>query len=564
METTIDGGGVGNVVVFENDEDPDSRLEGFEIRNGYALSGAGIYCYNCFPQIKDNIITANISGAGGIGGEGIGCDEAAPWIFDNIFSENTAESYGGGLSCANGSSPLVRGNTFLKNRGPRGGAICSIGASPVIEENAFTENEAVWGGGCIFCEDSNGAIFHNTFTGNFLNYGYLSHGGAIYCADSDVDIYYNTITGNKARFGGAISYEDYSSGDIKFNTITYNSGGVWGGAFDLMQSGPKIVNNYIAYNTAYESGALFSRLCNPDVIGNVIHGNVAEGGYSGGIFCGAGASIVDNIFSDNSTHRGNGGAIGCSSFGYYDIINNTFVNNYAGNGGAISLERDCIVTIVNCIFWDNQCRHNGPELYLDKSGYLPPTVTISHSNVKGGMGSVYLGPDCTLLWGDGMIDDDPLFADCAAGDFHLLFHSPCKDTGDNNALIAYQTGDHEGDPRVAYDTVDMGGDEFHPHLYYTDTAAPGGNIMGKIIGLPGSASVGLLLSQAINEPPMQHLWGDFHLAPPWYLFPVATLPSNGVLLLPVRIPSTPPAPYDLFMQALIDFKLTNLCVLEVR
>jgi hypothetical protein len=45
------------------------------------------------------------------------------------------------------------------------------------------------------------------------------------------------------------------------------------------------------------------------------------------------------------------------------------------------------------------------------------------------------------------------------------------------------------------------------------------------------------------------------------------IPGDGVLVLPATIPATPPAPYDLPMQALIGLNpdsLTNLFVLEVR
>jgi hypothetical protein len=63
------------------------------------------------------------------------------------------------------------------------------------------------------------------------------------------------------------------------------------------------------------------------------------------------------------------------------------------------------------------------------------------------------------------------------------------------------------------------------------------------------------------------VWGEFHLQAPWFLIPLVPIPANGVLVLPATIPGTPPAPYDLPMQALIGLdpdSLTNLYVLEVR
>ncbi|GAF78502.1 unnamed protein product, partial [marine sediment metagenome] len=40
-------------------------------------------------------------------------------------------------------------------------------------------------------------------------------------------------------------------------------------------------------------------------------------------------------------------------------------------------------------------------------------------DVQGGEEAVYVGPGCTLNWGDGNIDADPCFADPCNGDYHL-------------------------------------------------------------------------------------------------------------------------------------------------
>jgi hypothetical protein len=164
-----------------------------------------------------------------------------------------------------------------------------------------------------------------------------------------------------------------------------------------------------------------------------------------------------------------------------------------------------------------------------------------------------------------MIDADPLFADPGGQDFHLTFPSPCKDTG-NNTAPSLPCCDFESDPRAAHGTVDMGADEFHTHLYATGDAVPGGNAALNFIGLPGAAPVVLFLGAGLLDPPMPSKWGD------WYLqFPVigpldlGAIPSpKGVLTLSGTVPTMPPPPNTIHLQALIGDALTNPCVLEIH
>jgi len=60
--------------------------------------------------------------------------------------------------------------------------------------------------------------------------------------------------------------------------------------------------------------------------------------------------------------------------------------------------------------------------------------------VKGGKSSVYVDPSCTLNWGIGMIDKDPLFTAGAKGFCYLSqiaagqsVDSPCIDSGSDLA-----------------------------------------------------------------------------------------------------------------------------------
>ena len=184
--------------------------------------------------------------------------------------------------------------------------------------------------------------------------------------------------------------------------------------------------------------------------------------------------------------------------------------------------------------------------------------------MKGGKTSVYIESGCTLNWGAGMIDADPLFVDKPNDDFHLTWYSPCKNTGDNSAVT--ELYDFEGDPRIAYGTVDMGMDEFYTHLYWTGDATPGGSAALKFVGLPGTTPVQLWLGSGIMDPPLPTKYGD------WYLqFPLLAdvvlgpVPSpDGVLVLPFTFPPDTPTPLSLHFQAGVGMKLTNLSVMAVK
>jgi len=159
-----------------------------------------------------------------------------------------------------------------------------------------------------------------------------------------------------------------------------------------------------------------------------------------------------------------------------------------------------------------------------------------------------------------------LFVDPGKGDYHIRFQSPCRASGDNSAAAGLH--DLEGDPRIAYGTIDIGADEFYTHLYVTGDTTPGGAIQGKLVGLPGTNPVGLFIGSGVLPYPMPTMWGEYRLQAPWVLLgPLGSIPSNGVMILPATLPMSPPAPYDVPMQALIGLNadsLTNVCVLQVR
>ena len=133
--TTIDGGGAGSVVTFENGESSLSVLQGFTITNGDGFAahppgGGGITCRAASPLIARNLIVSNRAPGGG----GIAChSRATPIIVNNIIRANTcALDGGGGVGCF-GSSPVLTNNTIIGNvSDAKGGGIRCFGSRAAV------------------------------------------------------------------------------------------------------------------------------------------------------------------------------------------------------------------------------------------------------------------------------------------------------------------------------------------------------------------------------------------------------------------------------------------------
>ena len=88
------------------------------------------------------------------------------------------------------------------------------------------------------------------------------------------------------------------------------------------------------------------------------------------------------------------------------ILNNcTLTDNSAPNGNALASDEffkvPSYVELNNCIVWGS-----GNEIWNDDGS----TIVISYSDIKGGQAGIY-DPYSRVIWGQGNIDTDPLFAD---------------------------------------------------------------------------------------------------------------------------------------------------------
>ena len=342
-----------------------------------------------------------------------------------------------GIYCSN-SSPIITNNSISGNSaGWNGGGICCNHSSPTITKNTITENSAGYGGG-IYCVDSNPTITNNTISGNSAEDG----GGGIYCYDnSSPTIENNTISGNSAGESGSGIYCYESSPTIANNTISGNSAEDGGGGIYCYYSSPTIENNTISGNSAsnYGGGICYDGESSPTITNNTITGNSAD--YGGGIFC----------FESDPT-----------------ITNNTINGNSAEwDGGGIYCCRNSDPTIFNTIVWQNTAS-SGNEICIRYFGFggtpYPCTLFVAYTNIDPG--ECYVEGDTAgeIIWGDGNINTDPLFADTL---FHLSAGSPCIDVGAESVYVSIWDTviyapeyDFEGGVRPYGAGWDIGADEY--------------------------------------------------------------------------------------------------------
>jgi hypothetical protein len=164
---------------------------------------------------------------------------------------------------------------------------------------------------------------------------------------------------------------------------------------------------------------------------------ISENHYTG-IRCSVGGTAIatiSNCIITGNTGGWHGGGI--KAFAHDDgvvmITNCTITGNRADYGGGVSCPTGETI-ITNSVVWNN----TNYDIYLwnfppPPNGHMPGVpskLTVSYS--CPGIIFVEEDPvrgDPILILGNGNIDANPLFADAASGDYHLLYNSPCIDAG---------------------------------------------------------------------------------------------------------------------------------------
>ena len=246
-------------------------------------------------------------------------------------------------------------------------------------------------------------------SGTSFGFGELM-GGGIFILQSDVVIEHCRIRDNHVgdRFGepfggGIICYGwiDDTSPTIRDCEIYNNSSDGFGGGISIVAGcNPRIERVVIRDNSAASGGGIsIIDECNVTMEYSVISDNIA-GVFGGGIQVDLASSI--------------------------DLQNVTIVGNFSErHGGGILSNGSGQINTLNSILWNDD-----PEEIYFTDGNEPNSASLSYSVVEGGEEGIVTNDNGDVDWGEGNIDEDPLFLDPDNGDFHLTADSPCIDAGD--------------------------------------------------------------------------------------------------------------------------------------
>ncbi len=468
-------------------------------------------------------------------------------------------------SVVNGDIIAVRAGTYAENINFGGKAVTLIsesGAESTIIDGSDNGSVVTFESN----EGSTSVLQGFTITNGNGSFDYLFYaytGGGIYCKDSAPTIEDCIITDNEADFGGGIFG---GSPTLAGNEISNNSA-TWGGGLFCYEGRSVITENNFDGNVGYYGGGAYCHF-KPDEFGVLLANTFASNSafYGGGLYCfGSSSLILNNVMNQNTANTRGGGVFLLS--GTATVTNNTIVGNSAGvAGGGISCRQGTAATVVNSIVFSNAAP-TGPQLSIE-ANYVPASLAISFSDVSGGQAGAHVDPNCTLQWGAGMIDDNPLFFDAANGDFHITYPSPCRDAGYDTG--SFPSTDPDGDPRNSLATTDIGVDEYYFHLFIDGNFVPGGNATFTVVGAP-SQDVLLALGSGVRSKALNTNFGDLWLELPLLKeVPLGTIGSTGFLTFSTTVPASWVAGEERPFQALCGTigetgtTLTNLEVMVIE
>lgn len=199
------------------------------------------------------------------------------------------------------------------------------------------------------------------------------------------------------------------------------SGDICGGGIHCYRASPRLEYLKIKENRARFGGGIFIQSASPKLKFVEVSDNQARNG--GGIYCSARSYplVQQSLVCHNTIEEGSFGGGGVVSYALASpVLKNVTITD---NDSLAILLINADITILNLITW------NDPIAGWASDEGHQPIINIDYCDVEGGRNNIR-GP--TVNWGQGNIDNDPMFIDPANRDYTISANSPCKDTGDPN------------------------------------------------------------------------------------------------------------------------------------
>jgi hypothetical protein len=319
--TFLDGGGSGPVVTFATAEGKDSILDGFTVRNGMYVYGAGIRIDSASPTIRNSILTKNRATGtfGRGGGVGVGGAQAHPAILCTQFLGNMADYDGGGLISGYSANPYLRSDYFEGNSAQYGGGIGVYNSGRL--DLGWTEliaNRATGDGGGIHT----GVVYGNVLVRQvwLKNNTAGGSGGGVWVSAGLADVLNSTFDGNQAASGGGLAAGFGGMANVASNLFVRNktTGSPSAALVNASGSNTSVVNHYNGFfnnmggdflNTYGDKGLLIVPSTGPDPLGN----SCCPGPGSAAI----NAGIPDSLFNDANGTTNDMGACGGPALSTY-------------------------------------------------------------------------------------------------------------------------------------------------------------------------------------------------------------------------------------------------------
>jgi len=277
--------------------------------------------------------------------------------------------------------------------------------------------------------------------------------------DDNFSIENVTLKNGKARLGGGMYINNNSNPVIKNATFKNNFAEIGTHIYIYYHCNPIFENvDIVGMSSLVNDVAIFLvSNSDPAFINCSIENNHVDPNeyFTGAIDCDYQCSpiLINTKINNNS-------AVTASAITIYGgtldeevtLINCTISDNSNCSEGAIRQLINTNLVMINCIL-----RNDALEEIWFLPYYEPDTVTISYTNIEDSINGINTNNNGTIIWGEGNMDEDPLFVGGDPFSYELSVGSPCIDAGtpDTTGLNLPAT-DLAGNPRIFNGRIDIG------------------------------------------------------------------------------------------------------------